>query len=91
SGVTAAWCWNSIPEPAFSQLPDDVRSWEQDRYQAYQAWLAGQAIADVFQRATGFLNLAAVRVAAEASALAAWRSSCSPARNLSGWPSDPGR
>ena len=71
SGVTAAWCWNSIPEPALSQLPDDIRSWEQDRYQAYQTWLAGHVIADVFQRATGFLNLAAARVTPVASALAA--------------------
>ncbi|HEX4255717.1 MAG TPA: hypothetical protein VH089_11545 [Streptosporangiaceae bacterium] len=71
SGVTAAWRWNSIPEPALSQLPDDIRSWEQDRYQAYQAWLADHVVADVFQRATGFLNLAAARVAAVASALAA--------------------
>ncbi len=71
SGVTVAWRWNSIPEPAFSQLPDDIRTWEQDRYEAYQAWLADHLIADVFQRATGFLNLAAARVAAVTSALAA--------------------
>ncbi|HEY2237696.1 MAG TPA: hypothetical protein VGI21_02850 [Streptosporangiaceae bacterium] len=81
SGVTGAWRWNSIPEPALSQLPDDIRSWEQDRYQAYQAWLADQVVADVFRRATGFLNLAAARVTAVASALA----------QLSGWPAVPGR
>jgi hypothetical protein len=79
SVVTAAWCWNSIAEPALSQLPADVRSWEQDRYQAYQTWLAGHVIADVFQRATGFLNLAAARVAAVASALAASASLPHPA------------
>jgi hypothetical protein len=78
SGVTAAWHWNSIPEPALSQLPDDIRSWEQDRYQAYQAWLADHLIADVFGRATGFLNLAAARVAAVASALAAADQRLSP-------------
>lgn len=78
SGVTAAWRWNSIPEPALSQLPDDIRSWEQDRYQAYQAWLAGHVVADVFHRATGFLNLAAARVAAVASALAASDQRLSP-------------
>jgi hypothetical protein len=71
SGVIAAWRWNSIPAPALSQLPDSIRSWEQDRYQAYQTWLADHVIADVFQRATGFLNLAAARVAAVASASAA--------------------
>ena len=78
SGVIAAWHWNSIPEPALSQLPDDILSWERDRYQAYQSWLADHVIADVFQRATGFLNLAAVRVAAVASALAAADQRLSP-------------
>ncbi|HEY2520131.1 MAG TPA: hypothetical protein VGJ19_08475, partial [Streptosporangiaceae bacterium] len=78
SGVIAAWRWNSIPEPAFSQLPDDIRSWERDRYQAYQSWLADHVITDVFQRATGFLNLAAARVAAVASALAAADQRLSP-------------
>jgi len=78
SGVTAAWRWNSIPEPALTQLPADVRSWEQERYQAYQSWLADHAIGTVFQRATGFLNLAAARVAAVASALAAVDQRLSP-------------
>ncbi len=66
-GVPAAWHWNQIPEPALGELPDDVRSWERTRYQEYQAWLAGNIVGDVFQRATSFLNLAAVRVAAVAA------------------------
>ena len=68
-GVPAAWHWNHIAEPALDQLPDDVRSWERTRYQEYEAWLAGNVIGDVFQRATGFLDRAVARVAAVARAL----------------------
>jgi hypothetical protein len=70
-GTTGAWHWNRIPEPALDLLPDDVRSWEQTRFQAYQTWLAGYSIGEVFQRATGFLNLAAARVTVVTSPLAA--------------------
>jgi hypothetical protein len=70
-GTTGAWHWNRIPEPALDLLPDDVRSWEQTRFHAYQTRLAGYSIGEVFLRATGFLNLAAARVTAVASALAA--------------------
>jgi hypothetical protein len=69
-GVPAAWGWNHIAEPPLDHLPEDVRSWERTRYQEYEAWLAGNVVGDVFQRATGFLNLAVVRVAAVARALA---------------------
>jgi hypothetical protein len=65
-GVPAAWRWNRIPEPALDQLPEEVRSWEHTRYQEYQAWLADNIVGDVFQRATGFLNLAAAHVTAVA-------------------------
>jgi hypothetical protein len=63
-GVPAAWRWNRIPEPVLDGLPDEVRSWERTRYREYQAWLADNIVGDVFQRATGFLNLAAARVSA---------------------------
>jgi hypothetical protein len=68
-GVPAAWGWNHIAEPPLDHLPDDVRSWERSRYQEYEAWLAGNVVGDVFQRATGFLNLAVARVASVARAL----------------------
>lgn len=68
-GVPAAWNWNHIAEPALDDLPDDVRSWERTRYQEYEAWLAGNVVGDVFQRATGFLDLAVARVASVARAL----------------------
>jgi hypothetical protein len=68
-GVPAAWHWNRIPEPAFDQLADDVRSWERTRYREYQAWLADNIVGDVFQRATNFINLAVARVAEGARAL----------------------
>jgi hypothetical protein len=72
-GVPAAWHWNHIAEPAFDQLPDDVGSWERTRYQEYEAWLAGNVIGDVFQRATGFLDRAVARVSTVARTLTAQR------------------
>jgi hypothetical protein len=68
-GVPAAWGWNHIAEPALDDLPEDVRSWELTRYQEYEAWLAGNVVGDVFQRATGFLDLAVARVATVARTL----------------------
>jgi hypothetical protein len=68
-GVPAAWGWNHIAEPPLDDLPEDVRSWELTRYQEYEAWLAGNVVGDVFQRATGFLDLAVARAASVASAL----------------------
>ena len=68
-GVPAAWGWNHIAEPPLDDLPEDVRSWELTRYQDYEAWLAGNVVGDVFQRATGFLDLAVARVATVARTL----------------------
>ena len=68
-GVPAAWGWNHIAEPPLDDLPEDVRSWELTRYQEYEAWLAGNVVGDVFQRATGFLDLAVARVATVARTL----------------------
>ncbi|HEY0718613.1 MAG TPA: hypothetical protein VGD68_13425 [Streptosporangiaceae bacterium] len=70
-GSAGEWHWNHVPEPTFGRLPDDVRSWEQARYRAYQTWLADYTVGEVFRRATGFLNLAAARVSAVTSAPAA--------------------
>jgi hypothetical protein len=59
--AAAAWIWNRVPERVLDSLPDEVKSWELTRFEAYQKWLAGHTVAEVFERATGFLNLAAAR------------------------------
>jgi hypothetical protein len=63
--VTAAWRWAHRPEPRLSELPAHMRPWVMTRYQAYEQWLAGGSVGQVFQRAGGFLNLAASRVTAD--------------------------
>lgn len=68
-GVVAAWTWRPVPEPALGALPPEARPWEMTRYRAYEAWLAGRTIGEVFEHAAGFLNLAATR-AADSDALA---------------------
>jgi hypothetical protein len=62
--VTAAWRWAHRPEPQLSDLPAHMQPWVMSRYQAYEQWLAGGNVGRVFQRAAGFLNLAADRVTA---------------------------
>ena len=64
--VTAAWRWAHRPEPQLSDLPAHMRPWVMTRYQAYEQWLAGGRVGRVFQRAAGFLYLAADRVTANA-------------------------
>jgi hypothetical protein len=59
--AAAAWIWNRVPEKVLDSLPDEVKSWELTRYEAYQKWLAGHTVAEVFERAVGFLNVAAAR------------------------------
>jgi hypothetical protein len=66
AAVTAAWRWAHRPEPQLSDLPAHMRPWVMTRYQAYEQWLAGGSVGQVFQRAAGFLNLAAARVTANA-------------------------
>jgi hypothetical protein len=58
-GDLTGWSWKPIPEPAFASLAPRGRTWEQARYRAYQAYLAGQPIGQTFGRAAEFLNLAA--------------------------------
>jgi hypothetical protein len=43
-----------------------MQPWVMTRHQAYEQWLAGGSVGWVFQRAAGFLNLAASRVTASA-------------------------
>ncbi len=55
----ADWTWRSMPEPALGSLPRRGREWEKTRHQAYEDFLAGRTMAEVFGRAAVFLNLAA--------------------------------
>jgi hypothetical protein len=58
----AAWRWAHLPEPELTAMPVQVQPWEMTRYQAYEQWLTGSPVGLVFQRAAGFLGLAASRV-----------------------------
>jgi hypothetical protein len=62
--VTGAWRWAHLIEPDLSAAPAHVQPWEMTRYQAYEQWLAGTSVSQVFHRAASFLNLAAGRAAA---------------------------
>jgi hypothetical protein len=53
------WTWKPVPEPALGLLPPRGQAWEMTRYQAYQTQLAGHTIGETFDRAAGFLKLAA--------------------------------
>jgi hypothetical protein len=58
-GQVAAWTWNQLPEPSCESLSPHGREWELTRYRAYQAQLAGHTVGETFERAGGFLKLAA--------------------------------
>src|ERR1700744_1666308 len=62
--VTADWQWGHRPEPDLSELLAHGQPWELTRYQAYEQWLAGDSVGQVFQRAGDFLNLATSRAIA---------------------------
>ena len=64
--VTADWQWVHRPEPDLSELLAHGQPWELTRYQAYEQWLAGDSVGQVFQRAGDFLNLATSRAIASA-------------------------
>ena len=64
--VTAAWRWVQLPEPGLTELLVHGQPWELTRYQAYEQWLAGNSVGQVFQRAGDFLNLATSRATASA-------------------------
>jgi hypothetical protein len=64
--VAAAWRWAHLPDPGLTALPPHVQPWEMTRYRAYGKWLAGTTVGLVFQRAAGFLDLAASRAAVSA-------------------------
>jgi hypothetical protein len=62
-GCITTWTWRSLPEPALTSLPPRGRAWEMTRYQAYEAYLAGHTIGEVFGRAAAFLKLASAKAA----------------------------
>jgi hypothetical protein len=53
------WTWRPLPEPDLTGRGSRARQWELSRYRAYQARLAGRAIARTFTRCTEFLTQAA--------------------------------
>jgi hypothetical protein len=53
------WTWHPLPEPDLTGLGPRARHWELSRYHAYQARLAGRAVARTFTRCTEFLAQAA--------------------------------
>jgi hypothetical protein len=66
--VLAGWTWRRLPEPARGSLPPQMRSWEFARHQAYETWLAGRLVGEVFERVTDFLNVAAAEAVAASDA-----------------------
>jgi hypothetical protein len=62
------WTWRSLPQPALDSLRPRGRSWELERYRAYQGWLARRTMKETFDRAAGFLLVAAERAKGAAAA-----------------------
>jgi hypothetical protein len=61
------WTWRPLPEPVTRDLTPRGQEWEYSRYQAYQCWLAGRPVTDVFTLAAGFLRRAAAMGSAEST------------------------
>ena len=51
------WTWKGVPESVIASLPPREQAWETARYEAYQAHLAGQTIAQTLGLAVTFLTL----------------------------------
>ena len=62
--VLGTWQWAHLTEPDLPPSPAHGQPWELTRYQAYEQWLARTSVGLVFQRAAGFLKLAASRARA---------------------------
>jgi len=61
--VTAGWQWAHRPVTVLS-VSADTQPWAESRLQAYERWLAGHRVGQIFERAAGFLQLAATRASA---------------------------
>jgi anti-sigma B factor antagonist len=59
TGRITRWTWKPVPEPALAWLPPRAQAWEQARYRAYHARLAGHTIGKTFGQAVTFLTLTA--------------------------------
>jgi anti-anti-sigma factor len=57
TGPITRWTWKPLPEPALAWLPPRAQAWEQARYRAYKARLAGRYIDKPFGQALTFLTL----------------------------------
>jgi anti-sigma B factor antagonist len=57
TGPITCWTWKPLPEPALAWLPPRAQAWEQARYRAYKARLAGLHIDKPFGQAVTFLTL----------------------------------
>ena len=57
-GHITGWTWKQASEPKLISPVLRGQAWEMNRYQAYQAQLAGRAIEETFARTTAFLKLA---------------------------------
>jgi anti-sigma B factor antagonist len=57
------WVWKPTGEPALAWLPPRAQAWEQARYRAYQARLAGHTIGQTFSQAATFLTITAADTA----------------------------
>jgi len=64
NGHVTAWTWKPVPPPALASLPPRAQAWEQARYRAYHAQLAGHTLGEVFRRAATFLTLTAANTGA---------------------------
>jgi anti-sigma B factor antagonist len=51
------WTWKPVPGPDLARLPPRAQAWEQSRYRAYHARLAGHTIGETFGQAVTFLTL----------------------------------
>jgi hypothetical protein len=58
-GGATGWQWRSLPEPELAAMQPRARTWEMNRYRAYQAQLADRDVARTLACCTEFLEEAA--------------------------------
>jgi hypothetical protein len=65
--IVSAWQWAPVDRPAIGSLPPQSQEWESARYEAYQSYLANNAIGETFGRAFAFVDVAAAKSARAAN------------------------